>query len=185
MLREAGRVGYRALTLESVLERAAVGRTQFRRLFADMEECFARAYAAEAERLGDRLLAACDARETWQDALAAALGELDAFIVADPELAVGLLGQARLAREPVPAKRAAVKARLMAAIDAARLAAGPEHDPPPLAAEFVLAAIEEAAVDVLARRAPAEFAAAIPDLTFVAVATYFGGTAARRAFGQD
>jgi AcrR family transcriptional regulator len=185
VLREAGRVGYRRLTVELVLERADVGRTFFYRHFANKDDCYARAHAAELDLLAARLLAGCAAGADWQDGLASALAELGDYVVADPELANGVLAQVRLAGEPALARRDAVKDRLVAALDTARAAAGTEHDPPPLAGEFVYAAIEEAAVDVLSRRAAPEFRAAIPDLMFVAVAVYFGAAAAHRALGSQ
>jgi AcrR family transcriptional regulator len=185
VLREAGRVGYRALTVELVLERADLGRTLFYRHFANKDACYARAHAAELDRLAAHLLAGCAVGEEWQDGLETALGVLGDYVVTDPELANGVLAQVRLAGAPALAKRDAVKDRLVAALDTARATAGPEHDPPPLAGEFVYAAIEEAAVDVLSRRAAAEFSAAIPDLLFIAVAVYFGAAVAHRALGED
>lgn len=178
VLEASAEFGYPKLSVRQILDRAEVSRSGFYKLFANREECFAEAYAAEAEALAERLLTAARATGEWRAGLRAALTTLADFIDARPALAGGVLAQVHVAGGPAMAKRKEVLERLSRAVDSARRETGSRHSPPPIAATFIVSAIEAAAVDALAGRIPGEFRKTLPDLTHLAVSIYFGEEAA-------
>lgn len=175
----AGELGYRELTVRHVLERSGESRAQFYQHFANKVGCYEGAYEIAANRLGDRLVAVAQAESSWLTGLSEALGCLARFLVDEPLLSKGILVEIHVAGEPATVKRREVFERLSRAIDSARRETKSRHSPPPIAAEFILAAIEEAAVDALIRGAPQEFGQAIPELSRLATAIYFGADASR------
>jgi AcrR family transcriptional regulator len=180
VLEASGEVGYQNLTVQLVLDRARASRSAFYNLFRSKEQCYERAYAVAAEELAERLLGACDEQGTWRPGFVAALRRLARFAEEEPLLANGLFAQARVAGGGACAKRKEVFERLSRAVDLARREPmSSRHSPPPIAAEFIVSAIEEAMVSSLARRVPADFAAAVPDLNYLAVSIYFGEEEAR------
>lgn len=178
-LEAAGEVGYPRLAVRHVLVRSGETRSRFYSHFESKADCFASAYEVAAERLCNRLLDVAAAQGSWRAGLRSALAELALFLSEQPLLAMGMLTQVHLAGEPVTVKRKEVFERLSHAIDRARRETGSRHSPPPIAAEFILSAIEETAVSTLARRVPNDFARIVPELSYLTVAVYFGKSAAQ------
>jgi hypothetical protein len=83
-------------------------------------------------------------------------------MTADPPFADGVLVQVRASGGAAMGKRQEVFQHLASAVDAARQETGDGEGPPELAAQFVLGAIEAAAVNALTRDAPQGFAKAVP-----------------------
>ena len=153
--------------------RARAG-SRFYRTYEDRAACYADAYETASERLAATLLAAGEG-EDWIAAFRAALRELAAFLASEPLLARGLLAEVHVAGGAALAKRKEVFERLSRAVDAARRETpASRHSPPPITASFILCAIEEAVVRAALRGTPAEFSAALPDLTYLAATPYFG-----------
>jgi AcrR family transcriptional regulator len=173
-LEASGEVGYRHLTVQRILDRAGLSRPRFYRTYDDKAECYAEAYDTAAERLAGTLLAAGEG-EGWVAGFRAALTELAGFLDSEPLLARGLLAEVHVAGGAALAKRKEVFERLSRAVDAARRETpASRHSPPPITAAFILCAIEEAVVRAAMRNSPAEFTAALPDLTYLATVPYFG-----------
>jgi AcrR family transcriptional regulator len=63
---------YPSATLEGVCRRADVGREQFNRHFADLEDGYCEVLEALCAQVFERLLAAFDGQETWRDQIRAA-----------------------------------------------------------------------------------------------------------------
>jgi AcrR family transcriptional regulator len=189
VLQESGALGYRNATVEGILRRAGGSRTLFYRLYTGREECFALAYADATGALADRLTAVCAAAGGWRRGIADTLAELATFIESDPEAANGVLVQVRAAEGDAAEQRAAFVARLVAAVDAARDDREAQPGIPPVAASFLVHAIEEVAARALQHEASGDFRAAIPGLVYLAVVTYFSVDAARaeyqRLLGDD
>jgi AcrR family transcriptional regulator len=170
MLSAAGEVGYGNVSVQKVLDRAGSHRTQFYRHFDSATTCFQDAYAAEADRLCDALLAAGRQGPGWRGGLTAALEELASFAREQPDLARGLLIEVHAAGEPARVKRKEVFERLSRAIDRARRETESRHSPPPLTAVFIVHVIDAAMVDVISQGAPERFA---PEELTELVAIYF------------
>jgi len=177
MLLACGEVGFRGVTVETMVERYGGYRAQFYRHFANLGECYAAAYEWRAGGLCDEILAAGEATPDWRQGLEAALAVLSRFVSAQPQIARALLIDVHVAGEPALAKRKGLFERLSNAIDSARRETESRHSPPPLTALFMLSAIEAAAVSALMADTPAAFAEAVPDLGQMIVGAYFGDDA--------
>jgi hypothetical protein len=173
---------YADLTVERILDRSgrAAGRSTFYRLFANADRCYLAGYAEAGGRLVEELLARCAEAPDWPAGVRAALDRLAATLIAQPALAGGLILPGWSANEGAAALHAAEVGRLRAAVDRGREVTPAGHTPPPAAADFVVGAVEATAVQALSRRAPEEFSRRVPDLVFLAVATYLGADPARR-----
>lgn len=182
-LEASAEVGYPQLTVEAIIERAGVSRSLFYRLYGNRADCFARAYAREADSLAARLVASCRSAADWKRGLDAALAELAAFAVDSPLLANAVVAQARLAEGPVMDKRAEVLRTLAAAVDEARRQS--DFSPPAIAAPFVVGAIEGALANALVSGKPEEFVEGLPALRYIALATFFGPEEAKAEMDLD
>lgn len=178
VLEAAGEVGYRDLAVRHVLARSGESRSTFYRHFDSKADCYARAFEVAGDRLCARLLEAAAAEGSWRLGLRAALAELAELLERDPLLARGVLVEVYIAGEPAMAKRKAVFERLSRAIDSARRENASRHSPPPIAADFILSAIETTAVNALIHGDPGGFTVAVPELAQLATAVFFGGGAA-------
>jgi AcrR family transcriptional regulator len=180
VLAACGERGYREVTVKDIYERYGGYRAEFYTHFTSKAECYEAAYAAEIERLCRRLIRTCEAAESWPAGLRAALEELASFVSERREVATGVLVGAHVAGAAVGAKRAEVFERLTRAVDDARReTSASRHAPPPIAASFILSAIEESAVSALTRGEPESFEAAVPSLAWLATNIYFGEEEAR------
>lgn len=168
-----GELGFGKVTVEAVLERYGGYRAQFYRHFANLGECFAAAYEAEAGRLCDQLLRAGAGQPTWRQGLGAALAELATFIGERPQAARALFIDVHIAGEPAMAIRNEMFERLSRAIDSARRETESRHSPPPLTSLFMVSAIDAAVVSALLGGRPENFADAAPDLAQIVFAAYF------------
>lgn len=175
VLRACGELGYQRTTVKDIYQRYGGYRLEFYNHFDNKAECYAVAYEREIELLRRRLMRICETAGDWRGGLRAALAELAAFVEKDRALAAGLLVEAHVAPAPVRAKRTEVLERLTRAVDGARReTSASRHSPPPITAAFILSAIEESVVSALARRAPQDFAAAVPSLSWLGSCLYFG-----------
>lgn len=64
--------GFAAVDMETVCERAQVGRSHFDRCFANLEDCFLSIHDEVMEELCGRVDAACEGRNAWHDRIWAA-----------------------------------------------------------------------------------------------------------------
>lgn len=173
MLLACGELGFRRVTVEEVLERYGGNRAQFYGHFANLDECYAAAYEAEAEHLCGEILRAGAAEPTWRRGLRAALDVLAAFIRQRPLVARALLIDVHIAGDPAMTKRKEMFERLSHAIDSARRETEFRHSPPPLTALFMVSAIESSVVSALMKGEPERFEEAVPELAQIAAAAYF------------
>ncbi|HEX4306521.1 MAG TPA: TetR/AcrR family transcriptional regulator [Solirubrobacterales bacterium] len=178
ILELSGERGYANLTMAELLKRAGSNRSRFYATWTGKEDCFASAYGRAAGELEDRLLGAGGTDVDWDTGLAAALVELADFTAESPELAVGLMGEVRVAGGPALRKHDQVLGRLTGALERGRREPR-VIAPPPATARFVLRAIEAAALRNVVRRT--RLVEDLPDLLFLALVYYRGPAAARRA----
>jgi AcrR family transcriptional regulator len=178
-LEVSAEVGYHGLTVQGILERAGLSRGTFYRRYKGKDDCYEIAYASQVDLLVNRLLAACGAEQNWRAGFEVAMRELGSYIAREPLLANGVLVQVFPAGGAAMEKRGQVLERLTAALDRARDEAESGYSPPPIAARFIAAAIEETATAALSRD-PKGFSASIPALTYLTAVTFLGADAARR-----
>src|SRR5258708_1165598 len=116
----------------------------------------------------------------WRGGVGAGVGGLSCFVEAEPVLARGLLVEVHVAGGAALEKRGEVFERLSSAMDGARReTSGSRHSPPPIAAAFMVGAIEEAVCAELVTGTPERFTAAVPQLAQMVVNAFFGAEAAR------
>lgn len=159
-LHVVGEHGYQEANVRLVLKQYGGYRAQFYRHFTGIADCYRQAYAAEAERLCEEMLAAGRRDGSWRAGLEAALRELAEFATEQPMVARGLLLEVHTAGEPSLGIRREVFERLSRAIDSARRETGSRHSPPPLTAMFIVHMIDAAVADSLLREAPERFSPA-------------------------
>jgi hypothetical protein len=96
-------------------------------------------------------------------------------LVAAPERMRGLLVEVHIAGGPALAKRAEVLERLIRAVDRGRRELDLGHSaPPPLAAPFMVGAIEASVTRCLLNRRPREFLDSLPELAQIVATPYLG-----------
>jgi AcrR family transcriptional regulator len=168
----AGELGYMELTVDLIIERAGISRPVFYRLFADRERCYLHGYEELAEALVERLLETCVGEGSWAAGLRSVLNRVGEFMVAEPALAGGLIGQFGAAGADALAIHERLARRLASALARADEEA-PGAAPPASAPDFVVAAIESTAIGALGRHKPAEFTERVPDLVALARTIFF------------
>jgi AcrR family transcriptional regulator len=180
MLETCGEKGYRRVAVQDVIDRYEGNRVQFYRHFTSKADCYAAAHEAEVERLRERVAAVALAESGWRLQLRAGLDELARFAEESPLLARGLLVEVHVAAGPALAKRAEIHEQAVKAIDGGRGEdTRVDGAPPPITAQFMAGAVESTLTGALAAGEPQAFAAAVPELTHMIVATYLGEEAAR------
>jgi hypothetical protein len=179
-----GELGYRWTTVERVIERYGGYRLQFYQHFANLGEAYGAAYKLEAGQLCDELLRAGAEQPTWQLGLRAALHRLAAEVRERPLVLRALLIDVHVAGEPAISVRNELLERLSHAIDDARRETVSRQAPPPLAAAFMVSAVEAAVVSALVAGEPRLFAATVPELAHLVVAAFLGEEAARAELEQ-
>lgn len=170
MLLCCGESGYRRVAVEQVYRRFGGYRNQFYRYFANKGECFEAAYAEEAERLCQELLSHRDE----PGGLDRALARLGRYVCDEPARAKAMFVEVHVAGGGALAKRWEILERLSCALNSACRDDGSSHLPPPMTAEFMICAVEQAVSSALLRGEPDEFAAAVPELTQLISDTYGG-----------
>jgi AcrR family transcriptional regulator len=172
-LRGCAELGYANLTVQAVLERAGASRSRFYREFDNLDACYASAYAKEIELVSERLLSGCE--RDWEEGLDRALRILQELVEGNPLLARALFVEVHVAGEPAIAKKEEVWERLSHALDGARReTTKPRHSPPPLAASFMLSAIECAVCSFVLDGKKADFGPTVSALRDLIVETYRG-----------
>lgn len=174
ILLTVGELGYAAATVREICTRAGITEDRFQRRYGGKERCFAAAYAAAADRLGEQLLGACEEAASWRAGFEAALAALLSLVAEQPPLARSLLIEVKVARGEAWAKHQQTIERLTAALDTAREQPGARPNASPMTAGFVVGAIEESlSIEIAGGRA--ERAGRLhADLTRIAFLQLFG-----------
>lgn len=183
VLQLSGERGYDGASVAAIIERSGSNRVRFYETWRGKEDCYLSAYQNAAEDLCARVLAACHRAPDWTKGVGIALGELEAFVEEDRARAAGVIREVHVADGAALASRGRLAARIAEAIDRARQETPPPlHVPPPRTATFVLTAIEATVIRSLNDgRALREI---LGGAFYLAVASYLGAPAARRAM-QD
>jgi AcrR family transcriptional regulator len=163
-----GRRGYRAATVAAIVDRAGVDLTDFDSLFDDLSECFAAAYEMATAARVESVLDLAGASSDRESAASAAHTYLVLFATRRPETARAVLVEVYVAGGAALARHHEVLERLSRAVsDACRETDSSRHDPPPLAASFIVGGIEEAFRRRLSERREALLWEDLPELTAI------------------
>jgi AcrR family transcriptional regulator len=173
LLERCGSNGYRAVSVQEVLDSCAGNRVQFYRHFASKQDAYVTAHAEGLDALTGQLLAAAGGAECWRTGLDAALGALARTIEERPARMRALLVEVHVAGEPALAKRAECHARLAGAIDRARRDMDPRHPTPPeITSSLMVGAIDSLVTRALLNGRPQDLAAELPGLAELVASAY-------------
>ncbi len=175
-------VGYRQVSVQTILERSGGYRTQFYEHFASKEDCFSQAYNAWMHRLCIDLLEAAAASEGWEAGVRNALIRLFRFTAERPAIAQALLVEGQIAGEPALAKYEAAVERLAAALDSVRSTIEPDDEPPKETGAFVIGGITSCVCEAVSGGDPERLWNMLPELMHFVVGSYLSTEAAEAAF---
>jgi AcrR family transcriptional regulator len=178
MLIVSGELGYDRVAVRNVVERGKTSRATFYKYFEGREDCFAQAHRDAGEWLYRRLTGVAKRKPTWREGLRAALAELLEFCANQPVLAKALFVESHAAGPRTLAQRNDLMERLSHTLDGARREIPSRQAPPPIAASFIVGAIDTLVCAKLmageAERAPEM----LPGLLHFVVMEYCGEEAA-------
>jgi len=172
--------GYEGVTVELVLERAAVGRAEFEREFTDLQDLCTRVYLANIEEFDRLVFAAADRHTEWRERLRAAAYAAAAYVRDRPlETHFNMIQILRAGPTPQAFRDRYVQ-RVVDLIDEGRM----ELDDPDSLSRGVAEATLGSIYGTLAKELQAgrgtgaadEF---VPQLMYIAVRPYLGHEAAR------
>jgi AcrR family transcriptional regulator len=161
MAATVARRGYAATPVAEVLKAAGVSRRTFYELFADKEDCFLAAYDAIAALCSERMLAAHDAGETWEESIARAYDALLGTLAAEPDFAHLGVVDVLAAGPRALARREATLRRFAGFLDVKSGRAEATAKPPTLVGQAIVGGIHELVYSQLVRGR----AARLPRLT--------------------
>ena len=185
MLELSGEIGYRAVTVEQLLDRGEVTVEQFDHQFGDLESCFAAAYAAEAEALCEVMLAAAKEAGEWRAGVRAALLTVLRFAAKRPAVANALVREVHVVGGAALLKHEEVLERLTVAIERGCAVPADELATVPRAPSFVVGAVEGVISGRLARGETDDLPAVASELMFLIVASFLGAEEAADELDRD
>lgn len=180
--RAVSEVGYRALTVAAILERAGVSRKTFYEHFSDKEECFLAAYDLVSEGLVRSVTEAYYARDGWRERVHDGLAEFLRVLAAEPDFARMCIVEVLAAGAAALQRRDDVMQTFTVFFDAGRREAPPDQELPKLVSESVVGAIYELIYARILRNRTAELPDLLPDLMYIALVPYVGPRQAARDY---
>lgn len=174
MLLVVGEGDYAGTTIEAVIERAKISRSQFDHHFVGKHDCFARAHQIAVREICNRVLAAGANAPTWRAGLRAALQEFLEFVSDQPLAAKVLLIDVRAAGGSALLAHNEAVDRLARTIDSARRQPEAAHSPPKLTARLMVGGVESSACAWLTQVEGTEVMRRLPTLMYLIVLSYFG-----------
>ena len=172
MLVSCGELGYRRVSVERVCRRYGGYRSQFYTHFGSKAECYLAAYELESGRLCEMLSTV--GADTCLDRLEIALAGLADFASKHPLKARGLFVEVHVAGGDALGRRQEFFERLSHALDSACRETESRHSAPPITAEFMINAVDQALSSAVVSGRPDEFSAAVPDLAGLIHQAYHG-----------
>jgi AcrR family transcriptional regulator len=183
-LHVVGELGYREASVRAVLEYSGGHRKQFYDHFANLEDCFARAYAVWIDRLGVSLLEAAVSASGWQSGVRAGLIELFRFVDERPEIARSLFVEVQIAGGAALVKHDEAVERLAGVLDSVRTELAPDQQPPEATGLFVVGGVEACLCEALSEGEMSRVWDALPELMHLAAGSYLGREAAEEEFEE-
>lgn len=172
MLLCAGEVGFRRVSVEQVYQRYGGYRAHFYKYFRNKEDCFLAAYVWKANRLADEAISRLEGEGPADQRVTRTLEATAGFATAHVTLAKAIFVEVHMIGREGALKRQAVIERLSSALDATCRGAAQQSSPPPLTAEFLISAIDQAVSNAILSGRPGEFDEAIPELVLLICSAY-------------
>jgi AcrR family transcriptional regulator len=167
MLLCSGEVGFRQVSVEKVYKRYGGSRAHFYRHFRSKSDCFLAAYEWKANRLADRAIALLEGEGPVDRRVSRALESVAAFAAEQEALAKAVFVEVHMVGREGSLQRQVVIERLSRALDATCRGTTAQSSPPPLTAEFMINAIDQAVSSAILAARPGDFRDAVPELTLL------------------
>jgi AcrR family transcriptional regulator len=172
--------GYEATDVDAVVTRAGITMTEFRRRFADKEDCVQQVFEGFIEDFLAQVRSAFEAEERWPASLRAAAYATTDWIDDHPDTArFGMVDVLAARNEMIRVRREEIFVYCAGLIDAGRGLAPDPAAVPESAAVMAIGAV----VQIIARRMQTggdlELGRLVPELMYGAVRPYLGEEAAR------
>jgi AcrR family transcriptional regulator len=178
MLEVVGSHGYEAASVRMVLDYTGLYRQAFYDEFADKDACYMEALAYGVAKFEALVADAAAAEDGWRAQLRtgieAGLGALDD----DPNASRALIVEVHAAGPAALKIRTEAMKRITEFVDSARHASSAAEEPPPIAAEGIVAGMHAVVHAKLAAGEDSGFRRLLPDFMYFAVLPYFGPEAA-------
>jgi AcrR family transcriptional regulator len=178
VLQVSGELGYEAVAVKDIIERAKTSRATFYKHFDDRQGCFTLAQHDASDWLYQRLIGAARRQPSWREGLRAALAELLEFCARQPGVAKALFVEVHAAGERALEQRNQLMERLSRALDGARREIPSRQAPPPVTADFIVGAIDTLVCAKLMDGDAASAPDMLPGLLYFVVMQYLGEDAA-------
>lgn len=172
MLLCAGEVGFRRVSVEQVYQRYGGYRAHFYRYFRTKDDCFLAAYEWKAEQLADKAIALLEGEGPVGRRVNRTLDAVADFASEQEALARAIFVEVYMVGREGSLKRQAVIERLSRALDATCRGTPQQPSPPPLTAEFLVSAIDQAVSNAILAGSPKDFREAVPELALLICRAY-------------
>jgi AcrR family transcriptional regulator len=172
MLLCAGEVGYRHVSVEQVYQRYGGYRAHFYRHFRNKDECFLAAYVWKANQLADEAISHLEGEGPVSRRVNRTLESVADFATEEEALARAIFVEVHMVGREGALKRQPVIQRLSHALDAACRGTAGQVSPPPLTAEFLVSAIDQAVANAILAGRPGDFREAVPELALLICRAY-------------
>jgi AcrR family transcriptional regulator len=172
--RAVSELGYPALTVAAILQRAGVSRKTFYEHFADKEECFLAAYDVVTGGLLHGVSVAYEQPGPWRQRVRAGLAEFLRLLAAEPAFARMCIVEVLAAGPRALQRRDDAMRRFTVFFDAGLREMPPGADPPPFLAESVVGAIYELVYARIRRGETEALPEILDDLMYVALVPFLG-----------
>jgi AcrR family transcriptional regulator len=170
--------GYEAASVAAVCQRAAVGRAEFDRCFADKEDCFLTLHDEIGARFCERIDAAYAGRESWHNRIWAMGWAAMRFLQEDPARARFFIVEVNGAGSAAQARRDQVLQRIADMVDAGRRELDDPGSVSRCTAEIVAGAIYGTILSKVEAGSVERGEELLPALVYMAVMPYLGSRAA-------
>jgi AcrR family transcriptional regulator len=172
--RAVSELGYPALTVAAILERAGVSRKTFYEHFSDKEECFLAAYDVVVEGLVRGVSDSYNSQGQWRDKVRAGLAEFLRFLAAEPDFARMCIVEVLAAGSSALQRRDGAMRMFTVFFEAGRKEVPAHVQLPELVSESVVGAIYEIIYARILRNRTEELPDLLPDLMYIALVPYLG-----------
>jgi AcrR family transcriptional regulator len=172
MLLCAGEVGYRRVAVEQVCQRYGGSRSHFYRYFRSKADCFLAAYEWKANELAEGAIALLEGEGPLDRRVDRTLESVADFVAEQGYLAKAVFVEIHMVGREGSLKRQGVIERLSRALDTVCRGTAQRASPPPLTAEFLVSAVDQAVSNAILAGRPAAFRKAVPELALLICRAY-------------
>jgi AcrR family transcriptional regulator len=179
MLDLASSLGYSAVSVEDVVDRAGVAREDFDATFSSKEACALAVYAKIQVAFRQHVQEAYESEELWTDSMRAVLYAAAGWVVEHPRETRFAMVETLAISDFAQARRETGFPLFTSMVDGGRALAADPDSVSPLTAEGVVGSIGQLVTKRL-KRGEVEPFALVPELMYIIVLPYLGEEAARR-----